>query len=159
MRAIIQQEASRKASRTAWGGLKTKGRMKSMSQLCGCYFVGEVEFINLTPHPVVILTTSGEEVVIPPSGRVARVATTQEVVATLTPHNHNIEIVRTRFGEIENLPEPEPGVLYIVSTLVAQAAVALQGRQDVVAPDTGPQSAVRGEDGQIRAVRRLQTFA
>jgi hypothetical protein len=108
--------------------------------------------VNLTPHSVVIKGTT--EVVVPPSGMVARVETESEEVGRLWGE---IPIVRTRFLDIKGLPAPQPGVLYIASTIVAQAA-ALQGRHDIVAPDTGPQSAVRGSDGQIMAVRRLQIF-
>jgi hypothetical protein len=63
-----------------------------------------------------------------------------------------IPIVRQHFGQIENLPEPTDGVIYITSSLVAQAAQ----RVDVVSPDTGP-TAIR-ENGQIVAVRGLQAF-
>ena len=58
---------------------------------------------------------------------------------------------------IEDLPEPAPYTLYVASSLVAQAA-ARYGRIDVLAPDTGPESAVRDETGQITGVRRLQRF-
>ena len=53
------------------------------------------------------------------------------------------------YGEVEGLPEPQPGVLYIVSMLVAQRVM----RADVVSPDSGP-TAIR-ENGQIVAVRAL----
>lgn len=69
-----------------------------------------------------------------------------------------VPVVRTAFGPLSGLPEPEEGTFYITSTIVAQAAAAA-GRRDVLAPDTSPQSAIRGADGQIEAVRRLQTFS
>ena len=107
--------------------------------------------INLTPHKIVV-RLNGRDITIPPSGQVARVAATSRAVATVG----EIPIVVTEFGEITGLPEPTPGVLYLASTLVAQAAARL-GRTDVVSPDTGP-TAIR-QDGQIVAVTRLQTFA
>jgi len=110
------------------------------------------KLVNLTPHPVV-LALEGEERVIPPSGGVARVSTTTEVIGTLD----GVPVVRTRIGQVIGLPEPEVGTVYIVSSLVAQAAAAM-GRDDVLAPDTGPDSAVRDADGRIVAVRRLQAF-
>jgi len=112
----------------------------------------QVVVVNLTPHLVVLKGTT--EVIIHPSGSVARVATEQETVARLWGE---IPIVRTKLGAIQGLPEAKPGkVLYIVSSMVAQAAASI-GRFDVAAPDTGP-TAVRGEDGQVKAVRRLQVF-
>lgn len=111
-----------------------------------------MQLINLTPHEIVLRPDEGQEVVLPPSGQVARVAVSQQVVAMVG----DIPIVATTFGDIEGLPEPRPGVLYVASTLVAQAA-AERGRRDVVSPDTGP-TAVRDEEGRIVAVRRLQTF-
>lgn len=111
-----------------------------------------MELVNLTPHQIVIEPEGGERTVLPPSGQVARVAVSQDVVAQVG----EIPIVATRFGDVEGLPEPRPGVLYVASTLVAQAAAAA-GRRDVVSPDTGP-TAVRDGEGRIVAVRRLQTF-
>jgi D-hexose-6-phosphate mutarotase len=112
-----------------------------------------MRLINLTPHPLTIRLDDENDLVLPPSGQVARVAVEQAQVAAVG----GIPIVATVFGAIEGLPAPEPGVLYITSSLVAQAA-AREGRVDVVAPDTGP-TAVRDTGGQIIAVRRLQTFA
>jgi len=60
--------------------------------------------------------------------------------------------VSQTYGEIEGLPDPQPGVVYIVSMVVRQAAQA-QGRTDVVSPDTSPQGAIRDEQGRIIAVR------
>ena len=109
------------------------------------------KIVNLTLHEIIV-RIDGRDITIPPSGQVARVAATAREVATVG----EIPIVATEFGEIMGLPEPIAGVLYITSTLVAQAAARL-GRTDVVSPDTGP-TAVR-EDGRIVAVTRLQTFA
>lgn len=51
---------------------------------------------------------------------------------------------------IEELPEPEEGTYYIVPQPVAM----IHNRSDLVTPDTGP-SAIRSEDGTVKAVRRL----
>ena len=107
---------------------------------------GGVRFINLTPHEIKIITEGGE-LSIPPSGTIARVKTIERDAGTLA----GIPVVSRQFGEVENLPDPEEGIAYIVSALVLEAA---KGRDDVYAPDTGP-TAIRNESGQIMAVTRL----
>ena len=66
------------------------------------------------------------------------------------PDYEGVPIISKTFGEIEGLPEPEPGIVLIVPLLVAQAA---KDRYDLVSPDSG-KTALRTE-GQIRAVRRF----
>ena len=63
-----------------------------------------------------------------------------------------ISVVRTKFGEVQGLPEPD-GNIYIVSMVVAQA---VSGRSDVIAPDTGP-TAYR-ENGLIVGVRQFARY-
>ncbi|MEM2991102.1 MAG: hypothetical protein QXQ02_07975, partial [Halobacteria archaeon] len=65
-----------------------------------------------------------------------------------------IPVVKTTYGEVLDLPEPEPGVFYIVSGVVLSAVG--DSRQDLLAPDTGPASVVRDGDGKIVGVRRLR---
>lgn len=101
--------------------------------------------LNLTPHPIVIRLPDGGERVLPPSGRVARVATAEEVVAEIG----GVPVVRRTFGSVEGLP-PD-GTPCVVSALVL---AAVPGRSGVYAPDTGP-SAIRDEQGRIVAVTRL----
>ncbi len=107
--------------------------------------------VNLTPHEVNI-----NGVAVPPSGTVARVATVQRDVGTVVFGETTIPVVQNTYGAVEGLPGPEPGTVYLVSSLVLGALEA-QGiyREDVFAPDTGPQGAIRGPDGQIRGVKRL----
>ncbi len=107
--------------------------------------------VNLTPHEVNI-----NGVTVPPSGMVARVATIQTEAGTLVFGEHTFPVVHNTYGEVEGLPAPEPGTIYLVSSLVLGALEA-QGiyREDVFAPDTSPQGAIRGPDGQIRGVKRL----
>ncbi|RME25645.1 MAG: hypothetical protein D6800_07370, partial [Candidatus Zixiibacteriota bacterium] len=54
-------------------------------------------------------------------------------------------------GDVEGLPDPQDGTVYLVSSMVLSA---VRGRRDVVAPDTGP-TAIRDETGRITAVTRL----
>jgi hypothetical protein len=110
-----------------------------------------MSIINLTPHAINV-RLNGRDITIPPSGQVARVASSSALVAEVD----GIPVYRTVFGEIEGLPAPQDGIVLVTSTIVAQAAARL-GRTDVVSPDTGP-TAIR-QDGQIVAVTRLQTFA
>lgn len=115
---------------------------------------------NLTPHPIVLvgreITGPAEwtetETTVPPSGTVARVGSIPGEVAERVAHGVPVMTAPT-WGEVEGLPAPEPGVLLIVSGLVAGRCV---GRADVVSPGTGPaDEPIRNSDGQIFAVTRL----
>lgn len=107
-----------------------------------------MNIINLTPHKIAIRTQNGD-MVLEPSGQVARVTTTYEDAGTIA----GIPAVRRALGTVEGLPEPQANVVYLVSSMVLEAAAAA-GRQDVVAPDTGP-TAIRDEQGRIVAVTRF----
>jgi hypothetical protein len=119
---------------------------------------------NFTPHNVVVLpssvyakslTENGMEILVAegiaecyPSLGVARAS---EVCAESEAIN-GIPTVAKRYDAVVGLPEPEPGVVYIVSLPVLQASY----RNDLVCPDTGPDSVVRDKTGKILGVRRFQ---
>jgi len=111
-----------------------------------------VPLVNLTPHPLT-LEVEGRRVELPPAGPAVRVRTEAREVGRVEVEGVSVPVVETVYGALENLPEPQPGTLYVVSLVAAQAAARL-GRADVVAPDTGP-TAVRDAEGRIVAVRRL----
>jgi hypothetical protein len=115
----------------------------------------EMEKVNLTPHEISLANEAGEIITtVPPSGVVARVQTTQETVGAID----GFSVVKTSYGQVENLPEPQEGTIYVVSLLVLQALQAAGvSRPDVVGPDTGP-TCVRSADGKIAAVRRFQVL-
>ena len=100
-----------------------------------------MKIINLTPHPIVI--TNGPT--LQPSGTVARVTTQQVDAGTI----NGIPVKTQTFGDIVDLPDPQPDTIFVVSAIVLAAAKA-QGRTDVVAPDTA--NAVRNENGYIVSV-------
>lgn len=117
-------------------------------------------FANLTPHTIGLLRYFGraeepgwEIIDIEPSGTVVRVQEFQTAPNRgALPSVNGVECVSAPvYAGVHGLPNPVPGVAYLVSYLVARAV----DRPDVFAPDTGPESAVRGDDGQIRYVRRL----
>jgi len=118
-----------------------------------------VEFLNLTPHEVTIFDAEGKNVImrIPPSGVVARVETVSEIIGYCDAGQVKIPVRATRYGEIRGLPEAKKGVIYIVSTVVLLALKA-KGikRNDVVAPDTNPDSVVRDEQGRVIGVKYFQ---
>lgn len=98
------------------------------------------KLVNLTPHPIVVLGPDGE-ITIPASGTVARCSEVSEVIGEL----NGVPVIRKSFGQVVNLPEPEEGVVYIVSALVAQAA---KDRDDVVFPG----NLVRDDQGNIKGL-------
>jgi len=111
-------------------------------------------FINLTPHEIAVevpdFITGGTRILaIAPEPQPARVA----AVETLVGYMYGVEVSKHTFGKVENLPEPQPGIAYIVSGMVRDA---LKGRDDVLAPDTG-KTAVRSSNGQVDYVTRLRT--
>lgn len=97
-----------------------------------------MKFINLTPHAIKL--NDGTEIA--PSGTIARVN------SEYTEFNGN-GVCQVVFGDVQNLPAPQEGVLYIVSGMVAAAA---KDRSDLVAPATGHPKCVRNEKGQIVSV-------
>lgn len=80
-------------------------------------------FANLTPHAIVLVNGP----TIPPSGSLARCAS-----SSVSAGEHaGVTLSRTSYGAVEGLPEPEAGVIYIVSALVR---AAVPGRLDVASP-------------------------
>lgn len=108
-----------------------------------------MKLVNLTPH-VIVITDGAMSTVIPSSG-VARVASQPGDLQLILPKGYLYSA--PTWGQIEGLPAPEEGTMYIVSALVASRAV---GRPDVCSPGTGPSDgAIRDDKGQIKAVTRL----
>lgn len=105
--------------------------------------------VNLCPHPINVRLPSGETIEIPPSGIVARVASRPGAEDGDADGVPCFGVVS--FGEVENLPEPQDGVTFIVSGLVAGRV----SRRDVVSPGTGPNDKAIRKDGAIVAVTRF----
>lgn len=115
-------------------------------------------FVNLTPHTVKFQLDDGTRVEFPSEG-LARVDNLYSE-PTSVEFNGKTMIVNSpvKYGPVQGLPEPEEGVVYIVS-LIALTQPGVAGREDVVAPATGPKDgAIRFTDeerkGQIDAVTR-----
>jgi len=109
-----------------------------------------MRLVNLTPHPITLISPTGEQLTVPPSGAVARVAERMESLGEVMVEGVVVPVVKRSFGEVDGLPEPEPGVLYVVSALVAEAAWRV-GRSDVV----GLADFVRDEQGRVVGARAL----
>jgi len=92
-----------------------------------------MKFVNLTPHAI-NEKISGQTFA--PSGSVARVATGKEYRGDF----EGIPTYRTTYGKVVGLPQPQDGVVYIVSGMVL---AAISGRNDVFAPG----ELVRDENG------------
>ncbi len=106
-----------------------------------------MRLVNLTPHAISLSLLNGEIVTLPSEGN-ARISTSPGESSYL--EGIPVPLVGPSvFGPVMGLPEPQEGVIYVTSMLVAQRVL----RPDVVSPDTGP-TALR-VDGQIVAVRNL----
>lgn len=99
-----------------------------------------MQFINLTPHRVVVI----DGPVIEPSGEVARVAQSYEQVG----NEGGVPLFRTVLGQVEGLPDPQPGVMYVVSGMVR---AALPHRSDLASPG----QLVRDDQGRVTGCRGL----
>jgi hypothetical protein len=111
-----------------------------------------MKLVNLTPHAIVLQATDGSRTTVPPSGTVARRASTPGALETLP--GVPVPIAgRQTFGQVAGLPSFEPDTLYIVSGLIASS---MPDGLPLVAPGTGPNDgAIRSADGKIEAVTRL----
>jgi hypothetical protein len=99
---------------------------------------------NLTPHDIKIVLPAGDVRVIAKSGTVARVATTRAA----GPEVDGIPTSMTSFGEVEGLPAPKRGTVYVVSGMVAARC---SDRDDVFAPG----ELVRDDAGNVVGCRGL----
>ena len=102
-----------------------------------------VKFINLTPHTIYLNDGRKFE----PSGQIARVSSQFKEVDLVD----DVIIYEVTYGNIENLPEPDTDVIYIVSNIVLEAGKK-KNRWDLVAPATGHPDCIRNEQGQIVSV-------
>lgn len=94
-----------------------------------------MNYKNLTPHPIALN-----------DGRTFQSEGIARVSAVFSDIQN--DCCTQSFGEVVGLPEPEEGVLFIVSALVFGAT----DRKDVVAPATGHPLCVRNDKGQIVSV-------
>ena len=109
-----------------------------------------LRLINLTQHEVVIDPGQAPAVRIPPSGSFARLIERQQPCPALTVNGSSIPVIAVSYGTIADLPEPQPGVGYIVSRLTAAA----RPRSDVYFP----LAEIRDETGRIVGCRALGQF-
>lgn len=107
--------------------------------------------INLTPHAVTVIPESEEPITFPASGSVARVREASGTPAWLHTANGTVPLsVVSYVDRVDDLPDPEPGVIYLVSRVTAAAV----DRPDLVFP----QGELRDERGTIIGCRALGTF-
>lgn len=96
------------------------------------------KFVNLTPH---ILNIYDEDKMLitslSPEPTPARVAVSRKMIS----REMGIPVYTTTYGQIENLPEPEQGTIFVVSFMVSNA---VPGRLDVLSPG----ELLRDEGGQ-----------
>lgn len=102
------------------------------------------KFVNLIGHEI---TISGHGT-LPKSENPCFVQTKQRIVGKVV----GIPIAETHFESIENLPDPEEGVYFIVNRVTMDFIPF--NREDVFCVDTGP-SAIRDDNGQVIAVTQL----
>ena len=102
----------------------------------------DVELKNATPHALQVMNKDGEIKNIPPSGICPR------VIEKITPIGefNNFPFGLIQMGEVEGLPDPQQGVLLIVSRMVLTAA---SNRADLICPG----ELVRDNAGKIIACK------
>ncbi len=116
-------------------------------------FRAMIDVINLTPHDVTVMPPSNAEVVnFPASGHFARVRESIGEEVWLDAGIGRVPLQKLTYGEqVDDLPDPSPGVLYLVSRLTALSV----RRDDLIFP----QGELRDDNGQIIGCRGLGTFA
>ena len=106
----------------------------------------ETTMMNLTPHPINLITPEGTTLTLLPQEEPARVGQTLEVISSIK--NLPLPVCREVLGEVTGLPEEQPGVTLIVSFLVR---AAVPDRGDVLSPG----NFVRDEKGRVTGAKSL----
>jgi len=107
-----------------------------------------MRIVNLTPHPVTLVTAGGDEVVIQPEATPARIPATTTPVGEV----NGIPLVREELEDADSvLPAPQPGVVYVVARPVAERA----NRADLLVPTNVER--INGRPVRARALARVVT--
>lgn len=115
------------------------------------YYAKIDKVVNLTPKEITILV-EGRTMRIPPSGRLAKIyikRTDENLVGYVMGE---IPVFQPKPIEAEGVPEPKPGVVYLVSSLVAQVI----RRKDVLSPDSLPGGMIKDYQGRVMGIHALQ---
>lgn len=118
-----------------------------------------MKLVNLTPHPVRLYKADtpdqvdnpdhGVVLTLEPSGQFARLG--ESVLGedtVVTEDGVEISVSTVSYAEIQGLPEPQQGTVYVVPLMTALAAPA---RTDLLVP----YDQVRNPDGTVVGCRRL----
>src|SRR5687768_4091404 len=106
-----------------------------------------MKLINLTPHPIQIWNENKCVLTIEPQGKPARCEEIKGNEFNMYVDKIPVRIVNNLSYSAADLPPSQPGVIYIVSVLVAQSS----NRKDLMIP----YDLVRSEQGQIIGCRSL----
>ena len=106
-----------------------------------------IKLVNCTPHDVNLVTTNGS-ITFPRSGIIPRLTEQQKKINSINSNGIEIDIMQKSFSEVEGLPEPKEGTIFIVSALVAGA---VKNRDDLVIPN----DTIRDEAGRIIGCKNL----
>ena len=98
-------------------------------------------FVNMTPHPVNLLTTEGEEIATFPSEGTIRLNKDSQRIGGFNVNGHEVDLLHSEFSS-GDAPSPGDGVIFIVSALVANA---YPERTDFVMVE----NTVRDDNGRI----------
>ena len=118
--------------------------------------------VNLTPHDVVLVDAeSGEIMTFPATGHSLRVEFAESKVSTAVLGGTKVEIVHgprvpvnTNYNDLPDELQRAPAI--IVSNIVAEAIWDTHTNGVLLfVPDTGPESVVRDDKGQIKGVKRF----
>ena len=91
-----------------------------------------IKFVNCTSHPIDLINLypeDGFQITKLPKAEFPCHVSTQ--LTKLSKTAEGIQLYKTTFGEVENVPKPAKNKIYIVSTIVKDA---LPDRNDLVVP-------------------------
>lgn len=122
-----------------------------------------MKLVNLTNQTIRVYDETGRYVLIevptdPPAAK-AEVSTDTVAEHLEDDTGHVVTIVRHQYNLSEVLPAEIPDTLFVVGWAVLQSlADSGEHRDDLIAPDTSRESAVRNSNGRIVGVRKFRTL-
>jgi hypothetical protein len=110
-----------------------------------------MKFLNLTPPALSIEARDGRMITVPPSGQIARLAVTREARPVFVVGGDVFAVSRPTMGAITGLPNPQAGIIFVCSALVAEQAK----RSDVFSVG----ELIRDKSGAVIGARGLCLYA